>query len=177
MRVEVIKGFATESECSFLSRVALEGVVNGQLISASDRPERFSNRRDCGAYKNPGEALQLQRRIAMYFGLEAFPVASQSGGSDGIVVSCIKSGGDVFRHIDPASGHPTATLRCNLLTKAADAGGELIVGNDKIEFKERDLVCFLVTETEHHVTKNTGSGPRILWQFGWYVPVGFWSQA
>lgn len=178
-RVEVIKNFATAQECAELNDWVMQGVENKWLDVGFDGgkfgyKKRVTSRMYTGRGSNPSVAFQVQEKICQHWGLQSFSTATTAGGNDGIVVSCTFGGGDVCPHIDPRCGTPMSTLRCNLLTSAAEVGCDLYIEGQKIDFAEGDLVCYLVTEWPHYVTENLGDKPRNLWMFGWYVPSIAW---
>jgi hypothetical protein len=178
-RVEVVKNFASSGECAALNEFVAAGVVTKWLDKGLSRGElgyskRLTNRMYGGRGPNPELALQLQQRICQHWGLQNAQKADTAGGTDGVVVSTTFKGGDVYRHTDPRCGAPLSTLRCNLLSSAAEAGCDLYVRDKKVEFGEGDLVCYLVTDWPHYVTENLGDRPRNLWMFGWYVDRATW---
>jgi hypothetical protein len=82
----------------------------------------------------------------------------------------------VYKHKDPKSIDGLATLRCNILTQAADAGGILYIEGQQVDVKEGDLHCYLVSEHEHWATEVEGSTPRIMWMFGAHVEANDWNS-
>jgi hypothetical protein len=62
-------------------------------------------------------------------------------------------------------------LRCNVLTRKADNGGELYVGGNKIDINVGDLHCYLPSTVEHYVTEVKGKTSRVLWMFGYQCSV------
>ena len=180
-RVEVIKNFATAQECAALNNWVAKGVTEkwlnfGVLADGTENSKRLTNRIHPGKGSNPELALQLQQRICQHWGLQDKEIAQTSGGNDGVVVSTTLRGGDVYRHIDPALARPLSTLRCTLLSSAAERGCDLYVDDTKIDFSEGDLACYLVSDWPHYVTENLGDKPRNLWMFGWYVDGHAWES-
>lgn len=180
-RVEVIKNFATAQECAALNNWVAKGVTEkwlnfGVLADGTENSKRLTNRIHPGKGSNPELALQLRQRACQHWGLQDVSVADTAGGNDGIVVSTTLKGGDIFEHADPRCGAPLSTLRCNLLSSAAEAGCDLYIDGSRVDFAEGDLVCYLVTEWRHWVAENLGEKPRNLWMFGWYVPSENWES-
>lgn len=180
-RVEVVKSFASSKECAVLNAFITAGVSTNWLDKGLSRgalgyEKRLTNRMYGGRGPNPELALQLQQRICQHWGLQNKEIAHTSGGNDGIVVSTTFRGGDVYRHIDPALARPLSTLRCTLLSSAAERGCDLYVDDTKIDFSEGDLACYLVSDWPHYVTENLGDKPRNLWMFGWYVECTAWES-
>lgn len=180
-RVEVVKNFSSAAECAVLNDFVASGIDAKWLDEGLSRGvlgyrNRLTNRMFGGRGPNPDLALQLQQRICCHWGLQNLEVAHTAGGNDGIVVSATLKGGDVYEHTDPRCGAPLSTLRCNLLSSAADSGCDLYIDGDKVDLGEGDLVCYLVTDFQHWVTENLGDKPRNLWMFGWYVPFDDWES-
>ena len=180
-RVEVVKNFASPTECAELNDFIAQGTASKWLDAGLSRgkfgyEKRLTNRMYGGRGPNPELASQLRQRICEHWGLQSASVAHTSGGNDGIVVSSTLRGGDVYPHVDPARARPLSTLRCNLLSSSADNGCHLYVNNRRIEFDEGDLVCYLVSDWTHYVTENLGTKPRNLWMFGWYVQPDAWES-
>lgn len=85
---------------------------------------------------------------------------------DGVVVNCTFPGGEVFIHKDPKEGE-LEILRCNIMTRAADLGGKLVVDNKEININTGDLHVYLPSTVEHYVTTVHGKTARVLWMFGY----------
>lgn len=180
MRIEVIRNFATQEEIKKLNEWALLGVKNKWLdigISANAKPTslRVTSRLYGARFTYPVEALNLSERIRSFVNINKHPTISGHG-RNGIVVSCTFKGGDVYRHKDPLSATGVATLRCNILTQKAEAGGELYIDDQKIDIGVGDLHCYLVSEHYHSATVVEGDTPRIMWMFGAHVPADDWNN-
>jgi len=79
----------------------------------------------------------------------------------------------VYPHKDPRQGYLSA-LRCNVMTRAANAGAELYVGGQLVNIEVGELHCYLASEFEHKVTEVQGNTSRVLWMFGAAVPIEDW---
>lgn len=124
----------------------------------------------------PDVVLKAADKIRKYCGIDSYPFISGHG-TNGIVVSCTMPGGDVYAHKDPRSKDDSlATLRCNVMTRDSDSGGELFVGGVKVDVGVGDLHCYLVSEHEHYVTAVEGVTPRVMWMFGAHVPEADWNS-
>jgi hypothetical protein len=179
--VVVVKNFASIEECNKLNEWVEQGILNKWLDLGLSRGERgyekrLTSRMYGERYENTETALKIQERICKLFELDQYEKAELSGGKDGIVVSCTFNGGDVYAHLDPRFKAPLSTLRCNLLSSAAEQGCDLYINGSKVDVEEGDLVCYLVTDFVHRVTDNLGDKPRILWMFGWYLPKDKWEN-
>jgi len=179
MRIEIIPNFATQKEIQELNSWAEEGVKNKWLdigISSNFFTNlRVTSRMYGARYKYPQVALDLSERVRKFVGISAYPFIVGHG-RNGVVVSYTYPGGDVYKHKDPKSSDGLATLRCNILTQKADAGGVLYVDGKQIDINVGDLHCYLVSEHEHWATKVEGNTPRIMWMFGAHVPADDWNS-
>jgi hypothetical protein len=129
--------------------------------------KRLTSRKYYGRFEYPKIVYDVSDRITNFLGLQNYP-KSINGGRGGIVVSCTKSGGDVYLHKDPMENN-LHVLRCNIMTSSASSGGELYIGGKKINIKTGDLHCYLPSDVEHYVTENTGERARIMWMFGYQM--------
>jgi hypothetical protein len=180
MRIEVIKNFLSPCEVALLNSWAIEGVEKSWLdvgLSASGTKiaTRLNSRFYGDRFEYPEIVINLSNRIRNFVGVEKYPIISKHG-RDGVVVSYTLPGGDVFEHMDNRSVDGVATLRCNVLTQKADAGGQLHVCGEILDIDVGDLHCYLVSEHRHGVTKVEGNTPRIMWMFGAHVPTEDWNS-
>jgi len=179
VRVEIVKNFLSLKDCSLLNQWALLGVEKGWLstgiTSGGYTNMRLTSRLYGGLFTTPVEVLQISERIRQFCGVSQYPLI-HGHGRDGVVVSYTKPGGDVYRHCDPKSTDGTSTLRCNVMTQDADAGGDLYIGGEKTDVSVGDLHCYLVSEHEHWVEPVQGNTPRIMWMFGAHVPAEDWDS-
>lgn len=180
MRIERVKDFLSADECSALNDWADEGVSKKWLdLGISDRhwgyKGRVTSRLYADRFENPQFVLDLSSRIRAYCGVSDYPLV-EGHGRDGIVVSCTFTGGDVYPHCDGQSNTGAATLRCNVMTRAAEAGCVLHIGGQPIDIEVGELHCYLVSEHEHFVTPVEGSTSRVMWMFGAHVPAEDWNS-
>lgn len=179
MRIEIVSNFATQEEISVLNEWAKLGVKNKWLdVGISKRSvcvNRLTSRFYGDRYKYPQIVCNLSTRVRKFVGVDLYPLILGHG-NDGIVVSYTMNGGDVYKHKDPKSVEGLATLRCNILTQKADAGGVLYVDGQQVDIEVGDLHCYLVSEHEHWATKVEGNTPRIMWMFGAHVPAENWNS-
>jgi hypothetical protein len=179
MRIDVIPNFATQEEINELNAWAEEGVKNKWLDAGISSKYitslRVTSRLYGSRYTYPKSVLCLSERVRKFVGVHTYPLIVGHGRS-GVVVSYTYPDGDVYKHKDPKSADGLATLRCNILTQKADAGGVLYVDGKQIDIKVSDLHCYLVSEHEHWATKVEGETPRIMWMFGAHVPADDWNS-
>jgi hypothetical protein len=186
MRIERHKNFLTPEECAVLNAWVDEGVKKKWLDVGSSRgqhgyPKRFTNRMYGFRFAYPQYILDISDRIRNFCGVDSYGLidnghGNNGHGKNGVVVSCTFDGGDVYAHQDPRSEGGLSALRCNVMTRAADAGAELYVGGQLVDIEVGELHCYLVSEFEHKVTEVQGDTPRVLWMFGAYVPMEDWES-
>jgi hypothetical protein len=179
MRIERYKNFLSVEECAALNAWVDEGVQNKWLdvgISGSNNQytKRLTNRMYGHRFEYPQLVRNISERIRSFCGVDDYQIIDLHG-QNGVVVSCTFGGGDVYPHRDPKQGYLSA-LRCNVMTRAADAGAELYVGGEHIDIGVGELHCYLASEFEHKVTEVQGNTPRVLWMFGAAVPAKDWES-
>jgi hypothetical protein len=179
MRIDVYHNFAAKEEITLLNQWAELGVVNKWIDNGINSQGFISNRLTSRMYGHrfnyPSLVLSLSERIRKFVGIESYPLIDGHG-RDGVIVSYTLPGGDVYKHKDPKSSSGLATLRCNILTQKADAGGVLYVDGQQVNIEVGDLHCYLVSEHEHWATEVEGNTPRIMWMFGAHVPAEDWNS-
>lgn len=180
MRVEIFRNFLDAETIAELNAWTVLGVENGWLDDGiSNYRYGYSLRKTSRIYSQRFEYPQIVRdvseRIRAFCGLSQYPLITGHG-RDGVVVSYTLPGGDVYRHRDPAGAMGLATLRCNVMTQAADAGGILHIEGKRIDIEVGDLHCYLVSEFAHSATTVEGNTPRIMWMFGAHVPADKWES-
>ena len=178
MRIDIYPNFATQEEIIALNEWVELGVKNKWLDDGIDEKgpikNRLTSRMYSYRYEYPQIVRDLSDRIRKFVGIDLYPLI-EGHGRDGVVVSYTLPGGDVYKHKDP-SGMGMATLRCNILTQAPEAGCQLYVDGTPVNFNVGDLHCYLVSEHYHWATPVEGNTPRIMWMFGAHVPAEDWNS-
>jgi hypothetical protein len=168
------RDFLSGQECKALNDWVVLGVENKWLDVGMSRgsdweyKSRLTTRKYGDRFEYPPLVHQVSNKISNLFGLQDAPKSVVGGGKDGVVVSYTLPKGDVYAHTDPMEGD-LHVLRCNVMTQAADAGAELIIGGEKINLGVGDLHCYLPSDVEHYVTTAEGATPRIMWMFGYQI--------
>jgi hypothetical protein len=181
MQILFKKNFLSPEECNVLNAWVDQGVAEKWLDAGISRKSgweytgRVTTRNYGDRFEYPAEVHQTFQRITDLLGLHAVPKSVVGGGRDGVVVSCTFPGGDVYPHTDPMEGN-VHVLRCNVMTRAADAGAELFIGGNKIDIGVGDLHCYLPSNVEHYVTTAEGNTPRVMWMFGYQMSEEDFSQ-
>jgi hypothetical protein len=166
--------FLDRAVCESLNAWVDEGVEKKWLdVGRSENPswaykDRLTTRNYGTRFEYPAVVYQVFDEITQLLGLHDAPKSVVGGGRNGVVVSYTLSGGDVYKHKDPMEGD-LHVLRCNVMTRAADAGAELFIGGEKIDIGVGDLHCYLPSDVEHYVTTAEGDTPRIMWMFGYQI--------
>lgn len=182
MRLERHKNFLSLEDCAALNAWVDEGVEKKWLdvgVSKESRKyeKRVTSRFYGDRFEHPRIVLGISNRIRAFCGVADYNLV-EGHGRDGVVVSCIFDGGDVYLHQDPRNSldNDLATLRCNVMTRKADAGGLLYLDGQHIDIEVGELHCYLASETPHYVSTVRGETPRVLWMFGAHVPVADWDS-
>jgi hypothetical protein len=174
-RVEIIKDFLSKDEMAQLNAWA-SLAVNKCWLDASTTAaiNRLTTRMYGDRFETPPVALEVFAKIRQRIKLGNAPLI-EGHGRDGIVVSYTYPEGSVSPHYDPPTPQGAA-LRCNIITQAADAGGELYVDGERVFVGVGDLHCYAVSAWQHSVSRVMGTTPRILWMFGVGVDLAEWEN-
>jgi hypothetical protein len=176
MSVLVFPSFLNADACNKLNDWVDLGVQNKWLDKGVNRGNAWgyecrSTTRNYGdRFEYASVVYEVQKQISAFLDITDLAKSVIGGGKDGIVVSCIFDGGDTYPHIDPKEGE-LEVLRCNIMTRSAESGGELYVGGNKIDINVGDLHCYLPSTVEHYVTEVKGQTPRVLWMFGYQCSI------
>jgi len=172
----IINNFLSIDECNQLNDWVDLGVKNKWLDSGISRgsgwqyKDRVTTRNYGDRFDYPGVVYGVFEKITERLQLKDLAKSVKGGGKNGIVVSCTFPGGDVYPHADPREGN-LEVLRCNIMTRSAEEGGELHVGGNKIDINVGDLHCYLPSTIEHYVTEVKGQTSRVLWMFGYQCSI------
>jgi hypothetical protein len=181
MRYEVIRSLVTKEECDVLNQWADIAVKNNWLGAGIKeggalypKELRVTSRFYGDRFEHPSLALDIFSRIRKVLNLPNAPLV-EGHGRDGIVINYTMNGGNVYEHTDGRTDN-LATLRCNLLSRSPKEGGELFINNVEYAMEECAIHCYLVSENPHRVEEMRGDTPRVLWMFGFAVPVEDWES-
>ena len=172
MTVIINKNFLTQDECAQLNEWVDLGVQEKWLDKGVSRgsvweyEKRLTTRNYGNRFEYPKIVFDAFSKITDFYQLKQLKKSVIGAGRDGVVVSCTLPGGDVYEHKDPMEGK-LDVLRCNIMTRKADSGGELFVGGKKIDIEVGDLHCYLASSVPHYVTEVEGETSRVLWMFGY----------
>lgn len=177
--VLIFKDFLSNNECNKLNKWVDLGVQNKWLDSGSnlnsswEYKNRFTSRPYSDRFEYSSDVYDVQNKISKFLGIVDLPKSVAGGGKNGIVVSCTFDGGDCFAHKDHKEGkyRELEVLRCNIMTRSAESGGQLYVGGNKINLNAGDLHFYLASTIEHSVTEVKGKTSRVLWMFGYQCSV------
>lgn len=136
---------------------------------------RLTSRIYANRYKYPEIVYKVSNQISGFLQIQDLEKSVVGGGRDGIVVSCMLPDGKVSAHIDDMEGS-LHILRCNIMTRKSDFGGELYIGERKINIDVGDLHCYLPSLTMHKVTVGQGETSRVMWMFGYQCSLDRFNQ-
>jgi len=182
MKVLLAPKFIDEKTCEALNAWVDEGIEKkwldkGYTPSGGWACEKRVTSRPYGdRYEYPPVVSEVFDKISEKLGLQNTPKSTMGAGKDGVVVSCTFPGGDVHKHQDPMEDVDLHVLRCNIMTRGADAGGELHIGKSKIDIGVGDLHCYLPSAIAHYVTPVEGNTSRIMWMFGYKISLEDFAQ-
>lgn len=171
MQLCIFPNFITVDVCNQLNDWVDLAAQNKWMDKGIDqgKPEygnRLTSRMYADRYVYPSVVYEVSNKISEFLDIKDLKHSTEGGGRDGIVVSCTFPNGDVYSHTDPMEGN-LHVLRCNIMTRGSDAGGELYIGGNKINIGVGDLHCYLPSSVPHYVTKVEGNTSRVLWMFGY----------
>lgn len=180
MRLERHKNFLSKAECEALNNWVDFAIADGQMkigidLSRPEPPRRYTSRFSPDTVEYPELVLEIAQRVRAACGVAERPIIHDHG-RHGVVVSCTLPGGDIHLHQDPHSPDGLFALRCNILTRAADVGGNLMLGGEEVVLDVGELHCYLASAVQHRVTQVQGNTSRVLWMFGAYVPSIDWES-
>jgi hypothetical protein len=175
MRIVVIKNYLTPEECAQLTDLTDYGKANNLLTLGGETDVRYTSRLNPDLYQYPQSVIDMSNKIRAYCGVSSYPLILDQG-RNGIVTNYTPPTGDVKVHTDRGSTDGLAALRCNVVTRQADAGGVLFIGGQEVPLEAGDLHCYLVSEYAHYVTVVQGNTIRVNWIFGAYVPAEAWES-
>jgi hypothetical protein len=170
--VIVFKNFIDQSTCEQMNEWVDLGVKNKWLDCGISRgsgwrySERVTTRNYEDRFEYPAIIYDVFDRITKKLNVADLSKSVVGAGKNGVVVSCTFTGGDVYPHKDPKEGE-LEVLRCNIMTRNSEAGGELYIGGKKVDIGVGDLHCYLPSVVEHYVTEVKGQISRIMWMFGY----------
>lgn len=170
----MVKGFVNQDVCEKLNAWVDTGVQNQWLDGSVNKDsgweykKRLTTRNYGDRFEYPNVVHEVFESITESLKLQDLPKSVAGAGRDGVVVSCTLPGGHLFEHMDQKEPNGEV-LRCNIMTRNADAGGKLFIGGQQIDVEVGDLHCYLASAVPHYVTEVEGNTSRVLWMFGYQV--------
>jgi hypothetical protein len=165
MAVLIFKNFLDVSSCNQLNDWVDLGVEN-KWLSFGNSEGRVTTRNYGEKFEYPNIAYEVFDKITNKLSLQDLSKSVIGKGKNGIVASCTFPKGNLYVHTDPKEGE-LEVLRCNIMTRSAESGGELYVGGNKIDINVGDLHCYLASTVEHYITEVKGKTSRVMWMFGY----------
>lgn len=184
MKPIVVKNFVSKQACDELNAWTELGIKKRWLdygitfiggLPVWGYTKRLNTRICEDQFEYPAIAYEIFSKITATLGLEDLPKSVQGRCKNGIVVSCTLPSGSVFEHTDPKEPYGEL-LRCNVITKNSDFGGNLYIGGEHLDIGVGDLHCYLASYTPHYVTPVEGNTARVLWMFGYQTSIVRYTQ-
>jgi len=116
----------------------------------------------------PELAFIIQKRIKEFLGITSNLYPNYPFG---MVATYGHAGDECGLHKDPVWYENHFTFHCVLLLSKPEHGGVPIIGDIQYPMEEGDGLCYPVSEIPHGTNKMTGDKPRILWIFGYSIPL------
>jgi hypothetical protein len=179
-KVTVVENFLTVQECQELNDWADAAVVNGWLGDGVDifnvgqgQPLRKTTRGYESLFTFPPVVQTISDKITARFNLQAL-TKSADGGGLGVTCTLTLPGGSIVGHTDPFESSGTLhLLRCNILTRASDAGGVLLLSGVEVPLNAGDLISYSPSHIKHSVSTVGEGASRVMWLFGYQLPNDF----
>lgn len=168
MGVVVLKDFISQIEQVELREKAELYRNTGVLEPNQAGPFRYSKRIDGTEYCD-ASMTAVGQRVIRTFGLGAFKIDPYLGW----ILSYIEPGGFVHPHFDRQPLYRQTDqqhFRCNVMVSNGGTPAGPIIDGCPYRVEERGLWGFFASDSAHSTQPNAGSGPRIVYQFGFAVP-------
>ncbi len=168
MDVVIFKDFISEFEQYQLRRKAEDYRRDGVLEPNEAGSHRFFRKIDGTEYCD-ASMTAIARRVIKTFGLEGFEIDPYLGW----IISFLEPGGFIHPHLDRQPLYVETDkkhLRCNVMVSNGGTLASPMIEGRGYRVDERALWGFFASESRHGTLQNVGSGPRIVYQFGFTVP-------
>jgi hypothetical protein len=168
----IIRNFITEVERDELNKWCLDNYKNPKLFRDANMGKKNTRLTTRYSHKNdlifPDISYKIRNRIITRLEITNSLVPDFK---DGIVCGIGFNSGDIYKHTDPIWYPDTFTLHCNIISQKPKSGGITIIDEIEYETNETDLLCYPVSELPHSVNEIQGDTERILWVFGFSIPL------
>ena len=179
-KVFVVGNFLTPQECQQLNDWTDLAVQNKWADDGSDasfQNQENTLRKTTRGYESrfefPDFVRMVSDKITERFGLQALNKSADGKGL-GVVCTSTLTGGFIPEHTDPLESNGSVhLLRCNILTRKSESGGELFLSGSPIPMNVGDLVCYSPSFIRHSVSAVSGTQSRVMWLFGYQIPENF----
>jgi hypothetical protein len=168
----IIRNFITDEMKLELNNWCLENYKNTKIFKDADmgkKDTRLTTRYTTDdTLIFPNVAYDIRNKIIKELNITKSFIPNFK---DGIVCGIGFDSGDIFPHKDPVWFPHTYTLHCNIISQKPKSGGITFIKGLEYETNENDLLCYPVSELPHSVNEIHGDIPRILWVFGFSIPI------
>ena len=168
MDVVILKDSISQHEQYQLREKAKDYRRTGVLESNEAGPRRFFRKVDGTEYCD-ASITAIGQRVIKTFGLEGFEIDPYLGW----IISFVEPDGFIHPHLDRQPLYAETNqkhFRCNVMVSNGGTLASPIIGGRGYRVDERALWGFFASELTHGTLPNVGSGPRIVYQFGFTVP-------
>lgn len=171
--------FITSEETKKLSNWILENKQKKFFQDAGMHGKRITTRYSTHTdFEYPKIVKDIRKRIVDLMGLYEEENANiYPPFKDGVVASCAFPGDTCYQHIDPVWHKGFHTMHCNVITQSPESGGDLILNGVVEPMQEKELVCYLVSNSPHKTNLVEGTKERLMWVFGFCIKNETWNDA
>jgi hypothetical protein len=168
----IIRNFISDEMRLELNNWCLENYKNTKIFKDANMGKK--NTRLTTRYTNdatlvfPNVAYDIRNKIIKELNITKFLTPKFK---DGIVCGIGFDSGTIYEHTDPVWFPNTYTLHCNIISQKPKSGGITTICGVEYETNETDLLCYPVSELPHSVNAIEGDIERILWVFGFSIPI------
>jgi hypothetical protein len=165
------KDFITIEEQTELCNIAADYFKQGVLEANPRGPHRYRAKIWGTEYCTPF-IMTLGKRIIEHFKLEGCLVDPHLGW----IISVIEKGGQIHKHRDKYAYHVQNNvkhLRCNIMVTRENATANPVIEDQIIDVPARAIWGFFPSESEHCTQLLDVEEPRIVYQFGFVVPMDY----
>lgn len=128
-----------------------------------------------GEHAFPPEAFSIHSDIK-----SKFPLLDSDFGHywhKGIVTGVIYPGGVFEPHVDANYKRDgLSVVGFNLLVSQPESGGIVTVEGQPYQMNCGDVIAYLITDCQHSVSAISGSTPRVMWHWRFYVDKEKWEN-
>lgn len=165
---QILKNVISVKEKEELSNWILKNKDNSYFSRAGQKGTIRQTTRFTEDVEYPKVALEIKERIRKKIGIKT---DFNPKYKDGMVASYGFEHDSCSIHTDPTWYPNHITYHCVVLLSAAETGGIPVLDKIKYPIEEGDGLFYAVSEIPHGTTLTTGEKPRMIWIFGYSIPL------